>query len=154
MALALMREGRLVTNATMRQFGLDRHEATVALTGLVAHGLAVGFDGRRYAKYVLAVPPDGAAQLALPLAGEPLVAPGAAPHAPIARGRSPRRNRLAEIDALFDTGRTLTTADVMAATGLGNAMTARYLAQLVADGRIVATAPPTSRRRAYHRPTR
>jgi predicted HTH transcriptional regulator len=33
-----------------------------------------------------------------------------------------------------------------------NTTASRYLAQLVTDGRIVATAPQTSKRRAYRRP--
>jgi ATP-dependent DNA helicase RecG len=147
MALALMREGRQVSNATLRQLGLERAEATTALTGLVARGLAISFGGRRYAQYSLAVPGDGPSQLALQL-------PPDQPQATSTGGqavRSGRRDRTDEVDRLFDSGRTLTVGDVITATGLKHAMAARYLARLLDDGRIVATAPPRSKNRAYRR---
>ncbi len=52
-ALALMREGRPVSNATLRQLGLDSRESTQALTDLVSRGLTDRVGGRRYAAYVL-----------------------------------------------------------------------------------------------------
>jgi len=61
-----MREGRLVTNASLRQLGLDRHDDTSALSDLVGRGLAVSFDGRRYAKYVLAATTPRDTQLPVP----------------------------------------------------------------------------------------
>ncbi|MFN0282180.1 MAG: ATP-binding protein [Kineosporiaceae bacterium] len=147
MALALMREGRHVSNATLRQLGLDRTDATAALTGLVARGLAVSFGGRRYAQYTLAVDPDEPGQLSLPITQ---VDPDRHPQTD-GSGQIARRDRTLEIDALFDTGRTLTIKDVTAATGLKSAMAARYLARLIDTGRIRATAPPRSKNRAYRR---
>jgi len=41
---------------------------------------------------------------------------------------------------------------VAQATGLGRAMVRRYLAQLVEEGRLSATAPPSSRNRTYRLP--
>ena len=147
-ALALMREGRQVTNATLRQLGLERTEATTALTGLVARGLAITLGGRRYAQYSLAVPPGGPSQLALQIPAEEHT-PSPAPGPDVVPAG--RRDRTREIDQLFDTGQTLTVSDVIAATGLKNAMAARYLARLIHEHRIVATAPPRSRNRAYRR---
>ena len=57
--------------------------------------------------------------------------------------------RSAEILALFAQRPELSAADVAEATGLGRAMVRRYLAELVADGRLAATAPPASRNRTY-----
>lgn len=52
-ALALMREGRRVSNSLLRQLGLDGRDATAALSDLVARGLAYKIGGRRYAEYLL-----------------------------------------------------------------------------------------------------
>jgi len=147
MALALMREGRRISNATLRQLGLDRTNATAALTGLVARGLVVSFGGRRYAQYALAVDPDGPGQLSLPITRDDADRHPQTEGAP----RIGRRDRTLEVDALFESGHTLTINDVTAATGLKSAMAARYLARLIDSGRLVATAPPRSKNRAYRR---
>jgi ATP-dependent DNA helicase RecG len=60
--------------------------------------------------------------------------------------------RPAEILALFTGQQDLTASDIAQATGLSKAMTNRHLARLVADGQLVATAPPASRNRAYRLP--
>lgn len=57
--------------------------------------------------------------------------------------------RSEQIKALFAGGRTMTSSQVAATTGLGLAMTNRYLARLLAAGELVATAPPRSPKRAY-----
>jgi len=73
-------------------------------------------------------------------------------------GRDPSRaggnlaGRPAQILALFTGSRNLAAADIAQATGLSKAMTNRYLARLVTDGELIATAPPASRNRAYHLP--
>jgi ATP-dependent DNA helicase RecG len=64
-----------------------------------------------------------------------------------------RRDRTSEVAALFADGKELGLAEVVAATGLGRAMAARYLDRLVAEHVIVATAPPRSRHRRYRRAT-
>lgn len=149
-ALALMREGRHVSNGTLRQLGLDSRDATQALADLVARGLAYRVGGRRYAEYLLN---DEAA-------GEPGlfddVLDGAST-GPVHRDEQdpapPRRyDRTDEIQALFADGATLTAAQVREATGLASAMTNRYLSRLVASGQLEATAPPRSPRRAYRSP--
>lgn len=60
--------------------------------------------------------------------------------------------RSAEILALFVRQPELSAADVSQATGLGRAMVRRYLAQLVEEGRLSATAPPSSHNRTYRLP--
>lgn len=140
-ALALMREGRQVSNATLRQLGLDSREATQALTDLVSRGLADRVGGRRYAAYVLnddhqRAPAGPIHPPAHPVAG---------------RGDTGRQryDRSAQIMALLADGRTLTASEIRTATGLGPAMTNRYLARLVEAGRLRATAPPRSPGRAF-----
>ena len=145
MALALMREGRSVTNGVLRQLGLERHDATVVLADLVSRGLALKLGGRRYANYVLA----GEAERIFADSQSPLLS---------ARedevGAEPvglRRDRIDEIDRLFDNDDLVRAADVMKATGLKAAMVSRYLNRLIDRDRIVATAPTQSRHRAYRR---
>jgi ATP-dependent DNA helicase RecG len=60
--------------------------------------------------------------------------------------------RVADILSLFQGQAELGTADIIQATGLSRASVLRYLAQLVENGRLVATAPPSSRRRTYRLP--
>lgn len=60
--------------------------------------------------------------------------------------------RPAEILALFTGQQDLTATDIAQATGLSKAMTNRHLARLVAEGQLIATAPPASRNRAYRLP--
>jgi ATP-dependent DNA helicase RecG len=68
------------------------------------------------------------------------------------RAASATTGRPAEILALFAQRPELSAADVAQATGLGRAMVRRYLAQLVDEGRLSATAPPSSRNRTYRLP--
>jgi ATP-dependent DNA helicase RecG len=143
-ALALMRQGHDVTNATLRRLGLERHEATAALRDLVDRGLVVSTGGRKYAKYGLR---QNLAEQPESLFGDLL--DETPPHGRV--GRPSRRN---EVMQLFDDGRTLTVHEVMEATGLGIAMVRRYLSQLVETGQLVATAQTTDRRRAYRRARR
>lgn len=60
--------------------------------------------------------------------------------------------RPAEILGLFTGEDELSASDIAQATGLSKAMTTRHLARLVAEGRLIATAPPASRNRAYRLP--
>jgi Fic family protein len=77
---------------------------------------------------------------------------GAVPHPTGSRAGSTPTGRPAEILALFAQQPELSAADVAQATGLGRAMVRRYLAQLVEEGRLSATAPPSSRNRTYQLP--
>ncbi len=147
-ALALMREGRTVSNGTLRQLGLDSRDATAALADLVARGLAIRVGGRRYAEYVLDPDPGrGPRQATLPPFDT-----GTHPDDQAGEAGRPRRyDRVGEVDALFEEGATLAAAEVARATGLGRAMVGRYLARLVDAGRIEPTAPARSQRRRYRR---
>ena len=145
-ALALMREGRFITHSTLRQFGLDRREADATLAGLVDRGLAVTFEVQPRPRFVLA--PAGVSAPAHETAPR---RPGRIDTYPPSQGVRRRRNREDEVDALFENGAVLRTADVMTATGLGSAMALRYLSRLVAKGRLSPTGPERSRLRAYRR---
>lgn len=69
------------------------------------------------------------------------------------RPSAPLTGRPAEILGLFAGEEELSAADIAQATGLSKAMTTRHLARLVAEGRLIATAPRASRNRAYRLPT-
>ncbi|MEZ0165955.1 helix-turn-helix domain-containing protein [Kineococcus sp. LSe6-4] len=56
-----------------------------------------------------------------------------------------------EVLALLADGREHHVTELAAALGLGRVMVTRYLNELIADGRVVATAPPRNRRRRYRR---
>lgn len=56
--------------------------------------------------------------------------------------------RPAEILGLFTGEDELPAASIAQATGLSKAVTTRHLARLVAEGRLIVTAPPASRNRA------
>jgi ATP-dependent DNA helicase RecG len=144
LALALMREGRQVSNASLRQLGFDSREATAALADLVQRGLVVKTGGRRYATYLLDAAPNQSTAYQLPLEMDE----GSADTPDTS---TTRRDRSAEIVALFNEGQELSLADVAEAIGLGNAMTARYLDRLVAQQILIATAPARSRHRRYRR---
>jgi ATP-dependent DNA helicase RecG len=52
-AVAMMRDGGFVTNAALREWGVERHVAGSVLRELTDGGIAVRQGGRRYARYVL-----------------------------------------------------------------------------------------------------
>ena len=146
-ALALMKEGRQVSNGTLRQLGLHRRDATQALADLVARGLAYRVGGRRYAEYLLLQNlPDEPGLFDEVFVASPVTTPD-----PAGRMNTPRLryDRSAEVAALFADGRTLTATEVGTSTGLGPAMTNRYLKGLVESGQLEPTAPPRSPHRAY-----
>lgn len=146
-ALALMKEGRQVSNGTLRQLGLDSRDATHALADLVARGLAYRSGGRRYAEYLLmeqAADEPGVFDDVLDATAQQDM-----PARDVEDGRRHRYDRSAEIEALFADGRTLTAAQVGRLVGLGAAMTSRYLSRMVQQGRLEPTAPPRNPNRAY-----
>jgi ATP-dependent DNA helicase RecG len=142
MALALMRDDRPVSNQSLRLLGLERHEATAALTDLVARDLVVKQGGRRYAQYVLTdhLPPNSS-QPEFSFDEED-AAPESAPEL---------SERAAQIAALFTDGRVLTSEQVARAVGLKKPMATRHLNSLIALGIVEATAPARSKSRAYRR---
>lgn len=52
-AMAMMRDGGFVTNAALREWGVDHRAAGSVLRDLTESGVAVRHGGRRYARYVL-----------------------------------------------------------------------------------------------------
>jgi ATP-dependent DNA helicase RecG len=128
MALAQMREGRAITNQSMRNLGLEGRRATVELADLVARGLAVRIGERRHARYVL-VPSADRAALA---------------------DTSPN-DREAAVLAALSARAEMSRRDIELATGLGQIAVLRTLDGLIADGRVEATAPPRSPLRRYRR---
>lgn len=149
-ALALMHEGRSMSNGTLRQLGLDSRDATAVLSDLVARGLAYKVGGRRYAEYVL-----NEEWTTEGLLFADLDIPEAAPEeAPSNTGQPHRYDRTAEILGLFEDGVSLTATRVAELTGLSVGMTNRYLSRLLSWGELEATAPPRSPRRSYRRTPR
>lgn len=134
MTLAQLRDGRAVTNQTMRNLGLDARRATAELADLVARGLAVKVGERRHARYVLAA-------LAHPTA--PSV-----PQQPTITGPTDRE---AAILTVLSTGAALSRHDIQLATGLSQMATLRTLEYLIASGKVEATAPPKSPLRRYRK---
>ncbi|MFQ1003544.1 ATP-binding protein [Modestobacter sp. SSW1-42] len=149
MALALMREGRTVTNSSLRQLGLDSREATTTLVDLVERGLARTWGGRRYAQYALTetssreVTDPDAGPLLDPVADEPIVSTRR-------DGRLSLAARLEQVRRLFKPGIELSAAEVAVALGdVGERSAITYLRELITAGTIEATAPPKSTLRRY-----
>ena len=136
MALAHLREGGSITNQTMRNLGLESHRATAELGNLVDRELAVRLGERRHARYVLA--PD--VSLRQPSA-QHVVEPTSGTH----------EDRV--LAAFQRPEEELTRRDLEQRTGLGQATLGRVINQLIAAGRLAATAPPRSPLRRYHRQT-
>jgi len=145
-ALALMRQGHEVTNATLRRLGLERHEATTALRDLVGRGLVYSSGGRRFATYALRHRVSRPEESLF----TGLIEEGAKDQQTAHHGGG-RPSRRYEVLALFDADNTLTVQQVKDATGLGIAMVRRYLAELVEEGQLTPTAGSRDRRRAYRR---
>lgn len=144
MALALMREGRTVTNSSLRQLGLDSRDATAALVGLVDRNLARSSNGRRYAQYELAPSASSGAGVAVrPQAGEQLSFEDAVVP------RAKRAQRLEQVFALFTPEVSLSAVEVARQIGVSERSSATYLSQLIREHRLEATAPPRSPRRRY-----
>lgn len=128
LALAMMRHGDSVSNETLRAWGLHRADATTALAGLVAMGLAERHGGRRYARYRLA-PTVGGPQMALDL-DSPLTAPPT-------------------VGAVLQRRGSHSAKEIMSLTGLTYPVVLARLNKLIEQGIAEATAPPRSRNRRY-----
>jgi ATP-dependent DNA helicase RecG len=134
MALAQMRDGRAITNQTMRNLGLDGRRATTELADLVTRGLAVRIGERRHARYVLAPQPD-----------EPTTHVGRPVETATPTGRE------ATILHLLSSGNEMSRRDIQEATGMNQAAVLRTLDALIAAGKVAATAPGKSPLRRYRR---
>lgn len=135
MALAQMRDGRAVTNQSMRNLGLDGRRATYELAELVTRGLAVRIGERRHARYVL-----------VPLPADPPSPQNPSEH------RQPAANRETAILEALSQGADMSRRDLENATGINQVSLLRVLDALIAVGKVEATAPPKSPLRRYRRP--
>jgi ATP-dependent DNA helicase RecG len=132
-ALAQMRQGRTVTNQTMRNLGLDGRRATTELADLVNTDLAVRLGQRRHSRYVLgpvAVAPNTRAVVALPAERETII-----------------------LDAL-KAGDAVSRREIEKVTRLPQITVLRALESLIEAGKVEATAGPRSPHRRYKLITR
>lgn len=136
MALAQMRDGRAITNQSMRNLGLDSRRATTELADLVSRNLAVRIGERRHARYVLTPP-----------GSQPTTATKEPQNTDVAADRA-----AAILDAL-PPGAELSRRDIEKATNINQMTVLRTLDTLIATGKIEATAPPKSPLRRYRRTT-
>ncbi|MDT4989993.1 MAG: ATP-dependent helicase RecG [Micromonosporaceae bacterium] len=134
MALAQMREGRAITNQTMRNLGLDGRRATIELADLVSRSLAVRIGERRHARYVLAPPRS-----------QPITATKGAEKTDAATDRA------AAILNALSPGTELSRRDIEKATNINQMTVLRTLDTLIATGKVEATASPKSPLRRYRR---
>lgn len=125
LGLAMMRDG-YITNAMLRQWGIDRVAAGQVLRDLVDQGLAVKEGGRRYARYVL----------------DP-VATGGEPPADLFTSLVPT-----VAEALQEMG-VATAPDLATRTGLSRNTVLNHLKPLILDGRVTAEGALRSPRRRY-----
>ncbi len=147
MALALMREGRTVTNASLRQLGLDSREATTALTDLVERQLARSWGGRRYAQYALHPAVSTSSDVRRPQDTPTPVEP---PQSSVLGARIPRNERLRQTRALLLAAtRPLSASEIAVHLGVGERSVLTYLTELIALGEVEPTAPPRSTLRRY-----
>lgn len=147
MALALMREGRTVTNASLRQLGVDSRAATTALSNLVERGLAESRNGRRYANYSLS-PEIMVTESRSPAEheGKP------ASLVPAAEDQHRRRmdERLQQVKQLLAQHGELSAAQVAVYIGdVGERSVLNYMRRLMDAGEVTPTAPPKSPLRKY-----
>lgn len=124
-ALAMLRDG-YVTNAMLRQWGVDQIAAGHVVRDLVDQGLAIKEGGRRYAQYVL----------------DPAVA-----------HREAAPDLLSRLlptvaEALHDAGEA-SAAELRSATGLARNTVLNHLNDLMAGGLVHAEGAPRSPKRRY-----
>lgn len=135
MGLALMRDGRTITNQTLRNLGLDSRRATLELSDLVSRGLAIRVGERRHARYLLG----------------PSIADLDVGASPKERGTGGTADREATVLDMMPVGHALSRHDIQQATGLPQATVVRAINGLMAAGRVEATAPARSPARKYRR---
>ena len=137
-ALAQMRSTGTVSNEMLRAWGVDSHAATVALRDLVDRGLALKFGGRRYATYELVDDPERRLDVRVIASGE---------HRPGVRARRIESELQAVIECVRAGSTTVGTIGEQ--LGLSYATTTRRVNTLLAQGRLLPTAPPHSRNRTF-----
>lgn len=122
-AAAMMRGG-FVTNAGLREWGVERHVAGAVLRDLTASGIAVRQGGRRYARYVL----------------DPSAAPVSPPVDTVRRS---------DVGEALRRLRTASAADLEHSTGLRRAGVLNRLNALIASGQVRSIGAPRSPKRMY-----
>ncbi|ACZ31868.1 putative transcriptional regulator [Xylanimonas cellulosilytica DSM 15894] len=131
-ALAMLRNGS-VTNAELRQWGVDRIESGRVLRDLVERRLAIKEGGRRYARYVL----DPSALTSTP-------------HRAARPANAPTRSELASVvAALRARPGEVAAREIALATSLSRPTVAKHLNLLIAEGRVEAHGLPRSPARTY-----
>lgn len=123
-AAAMMRGG-FVTNAALREWGVDRLAASQVLRDLTDAGLAVKQGGRRYARYVL----------------DPAVM--SSPQSAMATGRA------VDVETVLREAGVATAAHIQEQTGLSRVTVTGKLNALIAEGRVKANGSSNSPRRNY-----
>lgn len=138
-ALALMRHGQDVTNAALREYGVDRVKATEVLRDLVTSGLAQREGGRRYARYTLAAPmrvgsdddPLKQGLFASPASSEP------------------RSTTVDAVRTALESAGQATAAELQKLTGLSRTAVLAALRLLLSDGSAASEGAARSPRRRY-----
>lgn len=127
-ALAMLRGGP-ITNAMLREWGVDRIAAGQVLRDLVEQGLAVREGGRRYAQYLL----------------DPSVSDQD-------RRREPDdlfSGLVPDTETELRRAGQATAADLHTATGLSRRTVLNHLGELIAQGLVTADGVPRSPKRSY-----
>ena len=137
-ALAMMRAG-VVTNAALRQWGVDRIQAGQVLRDLVEWGVAVKEGGRRYATYVL----DPSARDA----GAFVMLAGGSNSANPSPTDRPTRDQIA--DAIRIAAREISAQDIEVLTGLSRPTIVKHLRVLIEAGDVTPIGPARSPQRRY-----
>ncbi|GEL25559.1 transcriptional regulator [Pseudonocardia sulfidoxydans NBRC 16205] len=122
-AVAMMRGGGFVTNATLREWGVERHVAGAVLRNLTEAGVAIRQGGRRYARYVL--DPD------------------------IRQQDTPRASPETDMASMLQARRIATAAELATATGLSRSAVLKNLNALISAGAVQALGAARSPKRTY-----
>lgn len=135
-ALAMLRQGS-VSNAALRQWGVDRVDASRVLRDLVDRGVALKVGGRRYATYVL----------------DPRATPGIPGPAGDGETASASSGGSSAFDMVRATvrasGQAMRASEIEDATGLRRPTVVRHLNALVGQGEVEADGATRSPQRRY-----
>lgn len=147
-ALALLRDGMPVRNQTLQGWGVHPADATRELTNLVQRGLAEKVGDRRGASYRLAIKDDSADVVSRrPTTERAEDTPdGTCEHD---ASDADLTTRQLEVLTLFGPGDEMTASDLTAALPWKYGVVIKEINVLIAQGRLVATAPPRSKNRKY-----
>lgn len=125
-AVAMMRGGGFVTNAALREWGVERHIAGAVLRDLTERGIALRQGGRRYAHYVLDPAPNPSEQ------PEPSASPASV-----------------DLTTALQTSSGATSTELRERTGLARSTLQYRLNKLIDAGTVRAEGPARSPNRTY-----